>query len=354
MTGDGLNGPNSLCLLGANLWVTNLFGDSVTELNARSGALVRVIQSPKDHFSAPTGIAGRSSHVWVTNQWSNTVTELDASTAPSKGLSIEHLSSESSPFLLDGSRTVFRDGLQGVEKPGVAQREAYLTSMDDVLAPSARPQLALRGGRADAPLSERVYVALRDSILAGLFDEDAQLIQESIADELEISRTPVREALFRLASEGYVRQNSGRGFFVASASPTDLAEIFQIRAILETEALQLGFDHFTATHLQNLRDLQRATYEPEWVRAAYNESNRRFHFALCEPCPNRTLVGLIHDLWERPAMQLLTHKRAATLRDPETWREEHEPLIRAIETGERERALDLLARHLAIAPTTQV
>jgi DNA-binding GntR family transcriptional regulator len=222
--------------------------------------------------------------------------------------------------------------------------------MVDLSTPSTGPRLALRGARADAPLSERVYTVLREAITEGAFDGDAQLIQESIAEELAISRTPVREALYRLASEGYVRQSAGRGFFVEAPSPSELAEIYQIRADLEPFALRLGFDRFTTSDLDTLRALQRATYDPEWARAQYNESNRRFHFALCEPCPNRTLVGLIHALWDRPAMQLLTRHRAATLRNPEDWRDEHGPLIEAIASGERERAVQLLARHLAVSP----
>jgi streptogramin lyase len=79
VTGDGLNGPDSICVFGKAIWVTNLFGDSVTELNARNGSLIRVIHSKSDGFSAPTDITGGSSAIWVTNQWSNTVTELEAS-----------------------------------------------------------------------------------------------------------------------------------------------------------------------------------------------------------------------------------------------------------------------------------
>ena len=78
VTGDGLNGPDSICVLGKEIWVTNLFGNSVTELSARDGSLIRVIQSKSDGFSAPTGITGGGSTIWVTNQWSNTVTELVA------------------------------------------------------------------------------------------------------------------------------------------------------------------------------------------------------------------------------------------------------------------------------------
>ncbi len=58
--------------------MANLYGDSVTELNAYNGSLIRVVRSKSDGFSAPTGIAGGGSGIWITNQWSNTVTELKA------------------------------------------------------------------------------------------------------------------------------------------------------------------------------------------------------------------------------------------------------------------------------------
>lgn len=79
VTGDRLNGPDSICVFGKAIWVTNLFGDSVTELNARNGSLTRVIHSKSDGFSAPTGITGGGSAIWVSNQWGNTVTEFEAS-----------------------------------------------------------------------------------------------------------------------------------------------------------------------------------------------------------------------------------------------------------------------------------
>ena len=74
VSGDGLDGPDSICVLGNEIWVTNLYGDSVTELNARNGSRIRVIKSKSDGFSAPTGITSEGLTIWVTNQWSNTVT----------------------------------------------------------------------------------------------------------------------------------------------------------------------------------------------------------------------------------------------------------------------------------------
>lgn len=78
--GDGIGGiAYGIAVAEAHVWVANSAGDSVTELDASTGSLVKVISRPRDEFNAPWAIASDRTHVWVANAGSNSVTELSAS-----------------------------------------------------------------------------------------------------------------------------------------------------------------------------------------------------------------------------------------------------------------------------------
>jgi DNA-binding beta-propeller fold protein YncE len=73
------SGPASVAVSGTHVWVANYEGNSVTELNASNGSLLRVINATADGFNFPTSVAVSGTHVWVTNQYGSSVTELNAS-----------------------------------------------------------------------------------------------------------------------------------------------------------------------------------------------------------------------------------------------------------------------------------
>ena len=77
--GWGFNGPDAITSGGTHVWVANANGDSVTELSASTGALVKVIRGSSYGFDYPSGITSDGTHVWVANYWGNSVTEFSAS-----------------------------------------------------------------------------------------------------------------------------------------------------------------------------------------------------------------------------------------------------------------------------------
>lgn len=87
---------------------------------------------------------------------------------------------------------------------------------------------------------EAVAASLRGRILAGEFKDGEQLRQEAIANEYEVSRMPVREALRQLEAEGLVRLQTHKGAIVTALSPKEVAELFDLRVLLETELLQVA------------------------------------------------------------------------------------------------------------------
>ncbi|MGE5618978.1 MAG: GntR family transcriptional regulator [Sphingomonadaceae bacterium] len=138
--------------------------------------------------------------------------------------------------------------------------------------------------KSSVPVREKAYQHLRSSVLSGRYAPGERLTEERLAKELGISRTPVREALYRLESEGLIQQLETRGFVVAQDTKEDVEELFEIRAVLEGYALRTIADRITDEVLQQLervvREAERAL-ESRQLEALF-ESNTRFHDMLHE------------------------------------------------------------------------
>lgn len=197
-----------------------------------------------------------------------------------------------------------------------------------------------------SPLSDSVYETLRTSICVGDYPAGSRLVQDQLAADLGVSRTPIREALTRLARDGYVRRVPGSGFVVRSPRTADVAEVFQVRRSLEPLALRLAFDNLQPHDLSLLRRLDAEAQLPSWSSIDYHASNRRLHLALIDRCPNRLLVRIIEELWDLPVMQMMSHDYVDQFRNAQSWHDEHSAILEAIEKDDLEEAVRRLERHL--------
>ncbi len=145
-----------------------------------------------------------------------------------------------------------------------------------------------------------VLEELRGAITSGELRPGTPIRQDALAARLQVSRVPLREALKALEAEGLVVHHVHRGYFVAQLSLADLEEIYRIRALLETEAvdraLTLRPDGFYETLAGNQREVERAAKAGDVTAMA--EANRRFHFTLIEACGMPRLVRMITTLWD--------------------------------------------------------
>src|SRR5215472_626837 len=98
-------------------------------------------------------------------------------------------------------------------------------------------------------LTSAVADKLRDRIIRGEIPEGAQLRQDAIATHYQVSRIPVREALRQLDAEGLISIVPNRGAIVPALSPSDIGELFAIRALLEPEVLKASIPHLTEQDL---------------------------------------------------------------------------------------------------------
>jgi len=134
------------------------------------------------------------------------------------------------------------------------------------------------------PVRERAYKYLKTSILSGRFNPGERLTEEHLAKELGISRTPIREALHKLESEGLIKPLATRGFIASQDSKEEVKELFEIRAVLEGYALRVICGRITDLVLAQLEETVEQA-EEALGRHCLDEVfrwNTRFHDTLHE------------------------------------------------------------------------
>jgi DNA-binding GntR family transcriptional regulator len=204
--------------------------------------------------------------------------------------------------------------------------------------------------RGREPLRGRVYSYLRSAILIGDIHPEGRLVEEVIARELRVSRTPVREALHRLEREGLIEHFPNRGFTVIRETESHVAEIFEIRSILEGYILRIACESATGEFISELKSILNKA-ERCLVQSRIGELHRfntLFHDRIIHQVPGREyLKGLVKDLRE-----YVLRYRSATLRFPggaERTLQGHEKIILALETGDGELCESIMRAHIEAA-----
>jgi DNA-binding GntR family transcriptional regulator len=193
-------------------------------------------------------------------------------------------------------------------------------------------------------LVELAYGSIRESIIAGRFQMGEHLIESRIADELEVSRGPVREALRRLGQEGLVEERPRRGTFVCEISADDFVDIYNVRIAIETAAVRLvaGMHADLAPVEDTVRRLGGAARKHQVAKAV--ELEFRIHEQLCELSGNRYLVGVFRSLAGPVRMALgLDDAAYEHLGDLVP---EHEALLEAVRDGDGDHAAVAMHEHI--------
>ncbi len=196
------------------------------------------------------------------------------------------------------------------------------------------------------PLREVVCESLRDAIRKGILKPGERLMEIQLAEDLGVSRTPVREAIRKLEQEGYVIMMPRRGTYVASMSIRDVNEIFEIRTALESLSNGLAAERITAEELERLQRLliQISGYIKEGNMEKIVETDIEFHELLYQASRNTRLVGIIANLREQ-----LTRFRTLSMSYPgrlEATLEEHRDMVEAIAQGDVKAAHKAAERHM--------
>ncbi len=192
---------------------------------------------------------------------------------------------------------------------------------------------------------EGVLRSVRQMIASGILRPGQQVIQDSLAAELGVSRVPLREALKVLEGEGQVTYHPHRGYFVADLSLDDLVEVYRIRALLEDEALSVGVPLLTDEDLDYLDDLiaDVETAATSGDISAVTLANRRFHFAVFEASNMPRLVRLIRNQWDATDAYRSVYFAAPT--NLEHMNAEHSQMMKALRARNVAEAIRLQSEH---------
>lgn len=144
--------------------------------------------------------------------------------------------------------------------------------------------------------TDAALLALRQRIRAGQLPPGAKVEAGALAAELDMSLTPVREALRVLSADGLVEMLPHRGAMIADTSSRD-EEVWQLRALLEPRALELAVPHLVGDQLKRVERLHSACMRSS-RHPAHFEKNREWHFAIYEPCAQPILLAFVRRLWE--------------------------------------------------------
>ena len=202
------------------------------------------------------------------------------------------------------------------------------------------------GQGAKMSLVERAYVEIKNRILHNEYGPGFQALEQEIADELGMSRTPVRESLIRLEKEGLVQCIPRRGMRVVPLSVVDLMEIYDVLTCLETMAAELLArreltDEDVTTLEQALESMEKALAEDDLE--AWAEGDDRFHRTLLELSGNRRLRQLAQTFRDQVYRARLVTLRLR--RHPSKSNREHRAVVDAVKKGDWRLARDAHYRH---------
>jgi DNA-binding GntR family transcriptional regulator len=185
---------------------------------------------------------------------------------------------------------------------------------------------------------------LERAILSGEIRPGEPLVERTLAESFGISKTPVREALKVLSHRGFVEAAPYRAIRVRLISAQEARHIYQVRSLIEPEAVRLAVPYHDEESLRRAAAALDAAEAAKRDLAAKASANRRFHRALYEPCPNRLLCSLADGIQGQVALISVT-----AWMNSSTWTDEaaeHSAILLALRSGDPELAAGRLRNHI--------
>lgn len=198
---------------------------------------------------------------------------------------------------------------------------------------------------------DQVYAVVRERILSGELPAGSRLRQISLSEELGVSRTPLREALRRLSTEGLVVMEANRGATVATHHLDDMLHAWRARLVLEPPAARLAADVRVPAALERMRrSVERQSRVADDVPESF-AVNREFHLALVAASGNPHLEQFERMLWmTRIGAPIFAGQASDHPGDVRRWVEEHQAILEAVEAGRAAAAERLTREHVAAWP----
>ncbi|MGB6369743.1 MAG: GntR family transcriptional regulator [Atribacterota bacterium] len=195
-------------------------------------------------------------------------------------------------------------------------------------------------------LSKKVYRILKKEIIKGSFKPGDKVLEGRIAEQMGISRTPVREAIRELAAEGFVTLSPNQGVVVRSVSAESIREVLQIHSVLEGLAARLSCE---VINEEDLKELENYVNKMEKLAnkkdsSAYSEVDLKFHELIVNICRNKRLIQMRKNISDQAQRY-----RISSLSIPRRLKEslkEHQKILDAFKVKDPKKADSMSQKHI--------
>ncbi|WP_350289592.1 GntR family transcriptional regulator [uncultured Croceitalea sp.] len=190
-------------------------------------------------------------------------------------------------------------------------------------------------------LSSQAYETVRAMIISKELIPGQKIVQDRLAEDLGISRTPLRSALQMLEGEGLIESLPRKGVIVKEFKDEEVVEIYDCRMALEGTAIRLFTERASVEEILNLRNMFLPFLKEEIDESLYSEVDGNFHDAIMEGCGN----SFLHKIFQQSNL-LVCIDLIGLLRSPKETLPEHMAIIDAIENRDVDLAESLAKAHL--------
>lgn len=200
-------------------------------------------------------------------------------------------------------------------------------------------------------LSQFAYDSIREIILSGAIRPGERLSERDLARRIQVSRTPLREALSRIEHDGLAISRPGRGYFALEFDCENIAELYEFREVLEVSACRLTAERITADAIAELNDLmkQLARFEamPTLTADELHEEVKlalSLHEIVARECGNSRICHALLQIYDQ--LRLLTWIDVLWFDQWSVTRQEHRDLVAAVVERDGARAAEVTKRHI--------
>ena len=196
-------------------------------------------------------------------------------------------------------------------------------------------------------LRDQTYDIIKNMIILREIEPGKKINEEHIAKEIQVSRTPIREALCRLENEGIVKIIPRRGAFVSDLTETNVREVLLIREVLEGLVARLATENMDQKALERLRNaLEKVSAIPEKDRELinYTRSEVDFHSLLLNACGNQMLKNMMEIV--NSHLQIIRLRTVVIPERAQKTVKEHQQILKAIENEDAASAEELMREHV--------
>lgn len=206
-------------------------------------------------------------------------------------------------------------------------------------------EAAVAGTRRGKSLTEQAYFYLRDKVITGEFAPGMEVSEPELAEQLQMSKTPVREALGRLCVEGFMEAYPRRGYRVTPVTLKDMNDLFAVRGVLEGTAAALAAKNLTAEDLDQLDQLADASYVvgEDVSTKTFINANGEFHLAIARGSRNPRLHALVASHLEECARLFHMGTRFRDI-NPET-NDDHHRILGFLRARDSDNARQAMVEH---------